>query len=95
MTHIAIYVRVSTERQDTASQEPDIKRWLTASFDLDAPRELNDNVVTDAASSRTPNDKIQTWQYSHKSHRSTLHKWSRSLVLWDSRCGSHTIRSRS
>ena len=26
---IAIYVRVSTRRQDTRSQEPDLKRWLT------------------------------------------------------------------
>lgn len=28
--HIAIYVRVSTERQDTRSQEPDIHNWLKA-----------------------------------------------------------------
>ena len=26
--HIAVYVRVSTGKQDTASQEPDLKRWL-------------------------------------------------------------------
>jgi DNA invertase Pin-like site-specific DNA recombinase len=25
--HVAIYVRVSSQRQDTASQEPDLKRW--------------------------------------------------------------------
>ena len=28
--HIAIYVRVSSKRQDTRSQEPDLKRWLKA-----------------------------------------------------------------
>ena len=28
--HIAIYARVSTKRQDTKSQEPDLKRWLAA-----------------------------------------------------------------
>ena len=25
--HHAIYMRVSTRRQDTASQEPDLRRW--------------------------------------------------------------------
>ena len=25
--HHAIYLRVSTKRQDTASQEPELKRW--------------------------------------------------------------------
>ena len=25
--HIAIYIRVSSKSQDTASQEPDLKRW--------------------------------------------------------------------
>ena len=28
--HIAIYVRVSTSRQDTRSQEPDLQRWIEA-----------------------------------------------------------------
>lgn len=28
--HIAVYVRVSTKRQDTKSQEPDLERWVTA-----------------------------------------------------------------
>jgi DNA invertase Pin-like site-specific DNA recombinase len=28
--HIAIYLRVSTKRQDTRSQEPDLKRWADA-----------------------------------------------------------------
>jgi DNA invertase Pin-like site-specific DNA recombinase len=31
--HIAIYVRVSTSRQDTRSQEPDLKRWIEAFAD--------------------------------------------------------------
>jgi DNA invertase Pin-like site-specific DNA recombinase len=30
MPQIAVYVRVSTRRQDTRSQEPDLKRWLDA-----------------------------------------------------------------
>jgi len=30
MKHIAIYMRVSTNRQDTLSQEPDLKRWVEA-----------------------------------------------------------------
>lgn len=30
MSHIAVYVRVSTRRQDTRSQEPDLNRWLDA-----------------------------------------------------------------
>jgi DNA invertase Pin-like site-specific DNA recombinase len=30
MSHIAIYLRVSTRRQDTRSQEPDLKRWAEA-----------------------------------------------------------------
>ena len=30
MRHIAIYVRVSTRRQDTRSQEPDLKQWDAA-----------------------------------------------------------------
>jgi len=30
MQHIAIYLRVSTRRQDTRSQEPDLKRWVDA-----------------------------------------------------------------
>lgn len=30
MKHIAIYVRVSSKRQDTRSQEPDLKRWEAA-----------------------------------------------------------------
>ncbi len=25
--HIAVYVRVSSRAQDTASQEPDLRRW--------------------------------------------------------------------
>jgi len=28
--HIAVYLRVSTSQQDTASQEPDLNRWLAA-----------------------------------------------------------------
>ncbi len=28
--HVAIYLRVSSRRQDTASQEPDLKRWADA-----------------------------------------------------------------
>ncbi len=31
--HIAIYVRVSTKKQDTRSQEPDLKRWVEAYAD--------------------------------------------------------------
>lgn len=27
---IAVYVRVSTNRQDTRSQEPDLQRWISA-----------------------------------------------------------------
>lgn len=30
MKHIAVYARVSTKSQDTASQEPDLQRWLAA-----------------------------------------------------------------
>ena len=30
MPHIAIYLRVSTRKQDTRSQEPDLHRWLAA-----------------------------------------------------------------
>ncbi len=30
MRHIAIYVRVSSRKQDTRSQEPDLKRWAEA-----------------------------------------------------------------
>jgi DNA invertase Pin-like site-specific DNA recombinase len=30
MSHIAVYLRVSTRRQDTRSQEPDLERWLQA-----------------------------------------------------------------
>lgn len=30
MQHIAVYLRVSTRKQDTKSQEPDLKRWLEA-----------------------------------------------------------------
>jgi hypothetical protein len=30
MKHTAIYVRVSAKLQDTASQEPDLKRWAEA-----------------------------------------------------------------
>jgi DNA invertase Pin-like site-specific DNA recombinase len=28
--HIAVYVRVSSKKQDTRSQEPDLKRWVEA-----------------------------------------------------------------
>ncbi|MBI2477791.1 MAG: recombinase family protein [Planctomycetia bacterium] len=31
--HIAIYVRVSSRKQDTRSQEPDLKRWIDAFAD--------------------------------------------------------------
>ncbi len=34
--HIAIYVRVSTKRQDTRSQEPDLKRWAEAFDEADS-----------------------------------------------------------
>lgn len=27
MKHVAVYIRVSSKQQDTASQEPDLKRW--------------------------------------------------------------------
>ena len=30
MRHVAIYVRVSSRKQDTKSQEPDVKRWIEA-----------------------------------------------------------------
>ena len=33
MQHIAVYVRVSTRKQDTKSQEPDVQQWLTAYAD--------------------------------------------------------------
>ena len=33
MKHTAIYLRVSTKSQDTASQEPDLKRWSDAQGD--------------------------------------------------------------
>ncbi len=33
MQHIAIYIRVSTRKQDTRSQEPDLKRWGEAYAD--------------------------------------------------------------
>ena len=28
--HVAIYVRVSSAKQDTRSQEPDLERWAAA-----------------------------------------------------------------
>ena len=31
--HIAVYLRVSTRKQDTRSQEPDLKKWLAAYAD--------------------------------------------------------------
>ena len=30
MKHTAIYIRVSSKQQDTASQEPELKRWMAA-----------------------------------------------------------------
>ena len=33
MQHIAVYIRVSTRKQDTRSQEPDLKRWAEAYAD--------------------------------------------------------------
>lgn len=45
MQHIAIYMRVSSKRQDTRSQEPDLRRWVEA-FAGDMPVEW----YTDAAS---------------------------------------------
>jgi len=33
MQHVAVYVRVSTKRQDMRSQTPDLKRWLDAYAD--------------------------------------------------------------
>ena len=35
MPATAIYVRVSSRTQDTASQEPDLRRWAKAQKDLD------------------------------------------------------------
>ncbi len=32
--YIAIYIRVSSKKQDTRSQEPDLKRWIEAFADL-------------------------------------------------------------
>ena len=37
MSSTAVYVRVSSKRQDTASQEPDIRRYLAANSLEDAP----------------------------------------------------------
>ncbi len=34
MQHIAIYVRVSTPKQDTRSQTPDLKQWVSAYADI-------------------------------------------------------------
>ena len=31
--HIAVYLRVSTRKQDTRSQEPELKKWLAAYAD--------------------------------------------------------------
>ncbi|QDT11445.1 recombinase family protein [Planctomycetes bacterium K23_9] len=36
MQHIAIYCRVSTKKQDTRSQEADLKRWIEA-YAVDTP----------------------------------------------------------
>ena len=33
MKQIAVYCRVSSKRQDTRSQEPDLKRWVEAHAD--------------------------------------------------------------
>ncbi len=33
MRHVAIYLRVSTKRQDTRSQQPDLERWVEAYAD--------------------------------------------------------------
>lgn len=33
MQHVAIYARVSSRKQDTKSQEPDLKRWIDAFAD--------------------------------------------------------------
>ena len=33
MKHIAIYIRVSSRKQDTRSQEPDLNRWVEAFAD--------------------------------------------------------------
>ena len=30
MQHLAVYLRVSSKKQDTKSQEPDVKRWVSA-----------------------------------------------------------------
>ena len=34
MQHIAIYERVSTPKQDTRSQTPDLKQWVSAYADI-------------------------------------------------------------
>ncbi len=31
--HVAVYIRVSSKKQDTRSQEPDLKRWAEAYAD--------------------------------------------------------------
>lgn len=33
MRHVAVYLRVSSQRQDTRSQEPDLERWVEAYAD--------------------------------------------------------------
>ena len=43
MKHIAIYCRVSTKSQDTASQLPDLERWIKANCsDSDSVRWFTD-----------------------------------------------------
>ena len=45
---IAVYLRVSTRRQDTASQEPDIDRWIKGQPEGTPIRMFRDNLVVTA-----------------------------------------------
>ena len=45
MKHVAIYVRVSTRKQDTRSQEPDLKRWVESHVNGQAVRWYRDKAT--------------------------------------------------
>jgi DNA invertase Pin-like site-specific DNA recombinase len=53
----AVYLRVSSRRQDTASQEPDIERWLKAQELVDSPKLFRDR-FTGRTMSRPQWDKL-------------------------------------
>jgi DNA invertase Pin-like site-specific DNA recombinase len=55
---IAVYLRVSTKRQDTASQEPDIERWIKAQENSANVRIFRDK-FTGKSMSRPQWDKLQ------------------------------------